>query len=226
MKPEKKALFAQKLHFIQSKLTGETKLLLVSKTRSIEEIQLYYDLGQRDFGENRVQELSEKAEALRVTCPEIRWHMIGHLQSNKLNQLFSIPHLYAVHSVDDLDLICKMLKAEQRLSHHVGLFLQYNTSMEEQKSGFESYESLKTAAQSIPDHSKLKVIGLMTMGTLRTVDFEAEALRCFKDLNTLKKRLSEDLGRKLETSMGMSQDYHIALLEHSNWIRLGTMMFQ
>ncbi len=226
MTPEKKAIFAQKLQAIQNQLPADTKLLLVSKTRSIEEIQLYYDLGQRDFGENRVQELSEKAEALKVSCPEIRWHMIGHLQSNKLNQLFSIPHLFAIHSVDDQDLLNKMLKSEQRLGHEVGIFLQFNTSKEEQKSGFEDYETLKSAAQSVPSNSKIKVLGLMTMGTLRTEAFEAEAKRCFEELNHLKIRLGLELGRKLETSMGMSQDFRIAIEERSNWIRLGTMMFQ
>lgn len=216
---------SQKLESIRSQLPAGSNLLIVSKTRSLQEIQTYYDLGHRDFGENRVQDLMEKAESLKLSCPDIRWHMIGHLQSNKINQLFSVPNLWAIHSVDDGELLEKLIKSQDRLSHPVNVFLQYNTSKEEEKSGFENYVSLKTAAASIPSDAKIKFAGLMTMGTLRTENFEDEARRCFKELNTLKDQLSADLGLKLTTSMGMSQDYKIALEEHSGWIRLGTMMF-
>lgn len=200
--------------------------MLVSKTRSLEEIQTYYDLGQRDFGENRVQELSEKAEILKERCPEIRWHMIGHLQSNKVNQLFRVPHLWAVHSVDDLELLEKILNAESRLKQELRIFLQFNTSKEEEKSGFEDYQGLKSAALKFPNECKVKLQGLMTMGTLRTEDRDKEARRCFHKLFEIKEKLMSELSLKLETSMGMSQDYQIALSEKSNWIRLGTMMFE
>jgi pyridoxal phosphate enzyme (YggS family) len=223
---EKKGLYAQKLKEIQSLLPSDSHLLIVSKTRSVEEIKIYYDLGHRDFGENRVQELSEKATLLQAECPDLRWHMIGNLQSNKLNQLFSIPHLWAIHSVNSRDLLDKMLKVESRLDHPVELFLQVNTSREEEKSGFEDYATLKSSAEAVAGSTRLKVRGLMTMGTLRTEQFEVEARRCFQELGSLKNRLSEDLGVKLETSMGMSQDYKIALEEKSHWIRLGTMMFE
>ncbi len=216
--------YRSKLSSIITHLKPGSQLLIVSKTRSIDEILAYYDLGHRDFGENRVQELLEKSQSLKETCPEIRWHMIGHLQSNKIPQLFSVHNLWAIHSVDDADLLSKLLKAEARLNHEVRLFLQYNTSREEEKSGFENYESLVVAARSMSS-SKLKLHGLMTMGTLRTEDFAFEARRCFAELNHLKLRLGHDLGLTLETSMGMSQDYQIALEENSSWIRLGTMMF-
>ena len=219
-----KEALAAKLQSIQSQLKN-SHLLIVSKTRSEAEIMAYYELGHRDFGENRVQELQEKAEHLKNQCPDIRWHMIGHLQSNKVNQLFAIPNLWAVHSVDDEELLLKLLKAEGRLLKELRVFLQYNTSKEEEKSGFENYEDLKAAAQLISATSKIKFQGLMTMGTLRTEDFSAEARRCFKELIDLKQKLSSELHLTLETSMGMSQDYQIALEEQSDWIRLGTMMF-
>jgi len=221
---EKSLLFAQKLSSIKSQL-NTSHLLIVSKTRSEEDIIEYYKLGQRDFGENRVQELLEKAENLREICPEIRWHMIGHLQSNKVNQLFTVPNLWAIHSVDDEELLQKIIKSEHRLNHEVKIFLQFNTSKEEAKSGFEDYEKLLNAAKSIPVNSKIKLQGLMTMGTLRTENFEQEAKRCFSELNQLKNKLEIDLGLKLQTSMGMSQDYQIAVEEHSDWIRIGTFMF-
>lgn len=221
-----KGMYYQKLKSVKSELPASTNLLIVSKTRSLEEIQAYYDLGHRDFGENRVQELEEKAIALKESCPEIRWHMIGHLQSNKINSLFSIPSLHAIHSVHDVELLEKLIKAEQRLSHPVKVYLQFNASHEAEKSGFETYTDLKSAAEMALTAKKLKLAGVMTMGTLRTEDFEKEAGRCFQDLRVEKEKLEAEFNIKLETSMGMSQDYKIALREGSNWVRLGTMMFE
>jgi len=220
-----KQAFQDKLAAIQSKFNKETQLLIVSKTRSEEEIKTYYDLGHRDFGENRVQELLEKAEHLKNSCPEIRWHMIGHLQTNKVNQLLSVPNLWAIHSVDREELLQKLIKASNRLSTELKIFLQFNTSKEEEKSGFEDYISLKNAALLVPKNSHLKLYGLMTMGTIRTENFEKEAKRCFQELNQLKNQLSHDLSIDLKTSMGMSQDYLMAISENSNWVRLGSILF-
>lgn len=214
-------LFSQKLSSITTQLQENSHLLIVSKTRSIDEIKTYYNLGHRDFGENRVQELLEKSEALKKDCPEIRWHMIGNLQSNKINQLFSVNQLWAIHSVDNEELVHKLLKAENKLTHSVKVFLQYNTSKEVQKAGFEDLESLKKAVDLFSPNGKIQLFGLMTMGTLRTESFENEARRCFRELATIR----DGISKNLETSMGMSQDYKIALEEKTNWIRLGTMMF-
>ena len=220
----KKNSYSQKLSGLKEEL-GNTSLLIVSKTRSIDEIKSYYELGHRDFGENRVQELSDKALVLKDECPDIRWHMIGHLQSNKLNTLFSVPNLHAIHSVHDRELVEKMIKAEDKLDHQVLIFLQFNTSHETEKSGFETYTDLRASAELLVKCSKLKLAGLMTMGTLRTENFEAEAGRCFQELVVEKEKLENEFGFPLMTSMGMSQDYKIALRENSDWVRLGTMMF-
>ena len=217
-------ILARKLANVSAEI-GSSRLLIVSKTRTIEEIRAYYDLGHRDFGENRVQELTEKAQALRDLCPELRWHMIGHLQTNKINALFSIPNLYAIHSADDRECVEKLLKSEGRLEHEVLIFLQFNASHEAEKSGFETYTELASSAELLQRAKRLKLAGLMTMGTLRTEDFEAEAGRCFQDLNVEKTKLEAELGVRLLTSMGMSQDYKSAVRERSDWIRLGTMMF-
>lgn len=223
MKP--KEFYEQKILKVRSELK-ETSLLLVSKTKSIEEIKIYYDLGQRDFGENRVQELIEKSEALKNSCPDIRWHMIGHLQTNKINQLFKIHALFAIHSVHDQHLVEKMISAENRLENPLEVFLQFNTSREDEKFGFETYTDLRSSAELLVKCSKLKFVGLMTMGTLRTDKFEEEAGRCFQDLQVEKEKLQSELGVKLKTSMGMSQDYKIAVEQKSDWVRLGTMMFE
>lgn len=223
---DRRAYLKTKLSEVKAKLRPETLLLIVSKTRPIEDIQMFYELGHRDFGENRVQELYEKSELLKKKCPDIRWHMIGHLQSNKINQLFTIENLFAIHSVHDQALLDKLMKAENRLSHQVEIYLQYNTSKEEEKSGFETYTELKSAAECALRSRSLKLSGVMTMGTLRTENFEAEAGRCFQDLVVEKNKLEAELNIKLKTSMGMSQDYQIALREGTDCVRLGTMMFQ
>ncbi len=223
---DRKAFLARKLSETSSRLKPGVTLLIVSKTRPIEDIQMYYELGVRDFGENRVQELFEKSELLKTKCPKIRWHMIGNLQSNKINQLFSIESLFAIHSVHDQELLDKLMKAEHRLSHTVEIYLQFNTSKESEKSGFETYHELESAAETALKARNLTLVGLMTMGTVRTEHFEAEAGRCFQDLVVEKEKLEAELEIKLKTSMGMSQDFEIAMREGTDCIRLGTMMFQ
>ncbi len=219
-----KELFQQKLKAVKSELK-DSALLIVSKTRSIDEIKTYYELGHRDFGENRVQELAEKAEELKTACPDIRWHMIGHLQSNKLNALLKVHNLFAIHSVHDRHLVDKLIAAEDKLDHEVQIYLQFNTSKEEEKSGFDIYTDLLTSAELLVKCKKLKLTGLMTMGTLRTDNFERDAGQCFQILQVEKDKLQTELNIPLKTSMGMSQDYKIAVREKSDMVRLGTMMF-
>lgn len=218
--------FQDKLAALKTELKGQAQLLIVTKHRTPEEIQAYYDLGHRDFGENRVQELAEKAQLLKDRCPEMRWHMIGGLQSNKINQLFAVPGLVAIHSVHNEELLQKLLRAQNRLTSPLEVFLQVKTSDEEEKSGFESFEDLLKAARSFQGSKQLRLTGLMTMGKIRTDDFATDARACFKRLNAIKAQLEKTLGCKLVTSMGMSQDYRIALEEGSHWIRLGTTMFE
>lgn len=223
---DRKAFLSRKLSEVQAKLRPGVEFVIVSKTRPLEDIELYYQLGHRDFGENRVQELYEKSELLKTKCPKIRWHMIGHLQSNKINQLFTIENLVAIHSVHSEELLDKLLKAQHRLSHEVEIYLQFNTSKEAEKSGFETYTDLRTAADFALKGRNLRLAGLMTMGTLRTENFEAEAGRCFQELVVEKNKLEAEFGVKFRTSMGMSQDYEIALREGTDCIRLGTVMFE
>ena len=226
MSPDLQNDFFSRLTQVKSILKDRSQLVIVSKNRTAEEIKSYYDLGQRDFGENKVQELHDKSLKLLENCPDIRWHMIGHLQSNKINQLFSIPKLWAIHSVDSIELLIKMIHAESRLLSHVNIFLQLKTSKEVEKYGFESLQDLDLAILEIQKSQRLKIYGLMTMGVVRTDQFEQEARRCFQDLNRIKEILSNKYKLSLNSSMGMSQDYLIALEENSNWIRLGTMMFE
>lgn len=207
---------------ILSELSGKAKLLAVTKTVTSDTIRELYSLGQRDFGENRVKDLEIKANELK-DLTDIRWHFIGNLQRKKVKDLFSIPNLYAIHSIDSQKLIDELIKRQDELTHDLKLFIQVNTSHEEQKSGFENINEITQALTTLSKSAKLKAIGLMTMATIRTQDQEAEALRCFKDLNQLK----EDLGvQSLELSIGMSQDYQIALKVGTDWVRIGSLLYK
>lgn len=208
-------------HQVMDDLKGsKARLLVVSKTQSIDDIKILYGLGQRDFGENRVQELEEKALALALECPDIQWHMIGNLQTNKVPKLSKIPNLVAIHSVDREELLLKLMKEFEGHKPIVGLFLQINTSHEEEKSGFEQSDNLAALLKLFKGANPI-CQGLMTMGTIRTEDIAGEARRCFSELH----KLRDQLNPKLELSMGMSGDYQIALEFESDWVRVGSRIF-
>ena len=217
--------FQEHLNRVLLDFSPRQQLLIVSKTRTLDEIKAYYDIGHRQFGENRVQELLLKSNELKASCPEIKWHMIGHLQSNKVKDLFKVHHLESIHSVDSVHLLDELIKNEHRLNQRVGIFLQFNTSREEEKSGFESRSELDVAIARFKNCEHLYLQGLMTMGALRVDDQMKSAEACFHQLSDLKDELDQKWGLDLQLSMGMSQDYKIALAVGANWVRLGTMMF-
>lgn len=151
--------------------------------------------------------------------------MIGHLQSNKLNMLLKVPNLVSIHSIDRMSLLDKLLV--NRHTHKIGLFLQFNTSKEVEKSGFESYKELKEAALKIVDSdSNFYLQGLMTMGKIRSENFEEDARKCFSQLAKFRDDLEKDLEvSELELSMGMSSDFYQALEYNTSWIRIGSGIF-
>lgn len=218
--------FSEHYQKVLQDFSPEQNLLIVSKTRTLEEIQAYYDLGQRHFAENRVAELLAKAAALKNTCPEISWHMIGNLQSNKVKDLFKVNHLFAIHSVDRISLLKELLKHEGELDHDLHLFLQFNTSGEIEKSGFTDLAELENGLPLIEASAHLKLRGLMTMAPLRVEDQLLGAQSSFMRLSAVRDELGKKYSLKLELSMGMSQDYLLALQCGSHWLRLGTMMFE
>lgn len=166
-----------------------------------------------------MQELADKASELQRICPEIRWHFIGSLQSNKINNLLKVPNLVSIHSIDSIKLLNKLLN--KKIDTKVGVFLQVNTSGEMEKSGFEDFSQLQSAVESMKSEC-FYLQGLMTIGKIRTDNFENDAKACFLRLNEYKDRLNID---NLELSMGMSSDYKIAIAMGSNWIRIGSGIF-
>ncbi len=205
-------------------------LIHVTKTRPISDIEVAYDLGIRDFGENRVDELKEKSEHFsNMGIQDIRWHFIGKLQSNKINRLLRTPGLYAIHSIDSLKLLRNLFERKDNLStDELLFFVQVNTSEEEEKSGVSSWDELASLANfySGQEASRLVWHGLMTMSKLRTDDFEADARSCFSGLVSFKDRLAKDFDLKdLRLSMGMSNDFKMALEYDTDYLRLGSLIY-
>ena len=191
----------------------------VSKTKPIEDIEKIYKLGHKDFGENKVQELIEKQQKLPK---DIRWHMIGHLQTNKVKKVVPISCL--IHSVDSLKLIEIINKESKKLNKVISCLLQVNISGEDSKYGL-SAENLKSLVNNnlTNEYKNVQFMGLMGMASFSN---DTDLIkRQFKKL----KQLFEDSKEKINDfrilSMGMSNDYKIALEEGSNMIRIGSKIF-
>lgn len=200
---------------------NSVKLVAVSKYQPIEALRAVYEQGGRDFGESRVQEWLEKKEG----CPQdVRWHFIGTLQKNKVNKIVGKTHL--IHSVDSLELAQKISQAtlERQLAPS-SILLQVNTSAEPQKHGL-SCEQWVEKWEEILELSGVAVKGLMTMAPL-TQD-EALISSCFAKLRCFREELQRRAGgaaQMKELSMGMSQDYLLAIQEGATLLRIGRALF-
>ena len=212
---------------------GKARLVAVTKYSPLEDLFLAYEIGQRDFGENRVKDLELKAQAFfEKGFHDVRWHFIGNLQSNKLNQLLKIKNLYSIHSIDTLKLLKKLYEKNHQLSKgkELSFFLQIKTSDEEEKSGFGSLDDVYEALRFIEEREKEKTspsfLGFMTMGKVRTENFEQDAAQSFESLVKLRDSVLNDFHFKdLKLSMGMSKDYKIALAHGSDFVRVGSALF-
>jgi len=192
-------------------------LIAVSKTKPISLIQEVYATGQRDFGENKVQELVEKHEALPY---DIRWHMIGHLQRNKVKYIAPFVHL--IHGVDSLRLLNEINKQGAKINRCIPVLLQVHISQEDTKFGFDSNE-LKEAINECKVLEWIKPCGLMGMATF-TSDLE-QVRREFQGLKGLFDEYQSNFGENPTLSMGMSGDYKVAIDQGSTMIRIGSSLF-
>lgn len=190
----------------------DAKLIAVSKTRTVEEILEAYNVGIRDFGENHVQELVKK----RVLLPkDIRWHMIGRLQTNKVKDLLK-DSVYLIHSVDSIKLAKEINK---RSSIKQDILLEVNIGEEESKYGFKpSFDELKKVLDEIKELENINVVGLMCVAP--NTDNPINNKKYFDKLRILNAKL----GLKV-LSMGMSNDYDVAIKCGSTYIRVGTKIF-
>jgi len=199
----------------------EIKLIAVSKTHPSELIAEAFQAGQVCFGENRVQEASEKIE--RLQNPGIEWHLIGHLQKNKAR--FCPGRFDWIHSVDSQELLELLEKQCALQRQSIQILLQANLSQEDSKSGVSDYDNLCRLLEKAQDCQWLSCRGLMTMAA--ATDDANEIRRTFAQLRTWLEKLRNEfnLTTFTELSMGMSSDYRIAIAEGATMIRLGTALF-
>lgn len=205
---------------IKNSLPNELCLVAVSKTHPVEAIKKLYDIGVRDFGENKVQELSQKVPLMPS---DTRWHMIGHLQRNKVKQVLPLVHL--IHSVDSPRLYRELLKESEKQQTEVGILFQIHIAQEESKYGF-SPEAFREFIQKevLFDHPYIKPRGLMGMASLTEDNARVESEFAF--LKQLFEETKPQAGSEWkELSMGMSQDYGIALAQGSTMLRIGSQIF-
>ncbi|MFO7826557.1 MAG: YggS family pyridoxal phosphate-dependent enzyme [Cyclobacterium sp.] len=204
------------------KSTG-CRLVAVSKTKPVSDLEEAYAAGIRDFGENKVQELVEKADQLPG---DIRWHMIGHLQRNKVKYI--APFIHLIHSVDSLRLLKQIDKEGKKIERVISCLLQVHIAKEETKYGWDEKELMDFLyGEEIKGMKNIQIVGLMGMATL--TDNSETIRKEFKDLHRLFTQLkSQPLPEQVqlsELSMGMSGDYLIAQEEGSTMVRIGSAIF-
>ncbi len=190
----------------------------VSKTKPKEDIEKIYNLGHRDFGENKVQELEYKYNNLPL---DINWHMIGHLQSNKVRKV--IPIVSLIHSVDSLKLLKVINKESKKFDKVTNCLIQVNISKESSKYGFKESELGFLNQESMSEYQNIKFKGLMGMASF--TDNESIIKNEFNNLKNIYNNIRKEIDDFNILSMGMSNDYKIAIESGSNMIRVGSKIF-
>ncbi|XP_053657850.1 pyridoxal phosphate homeostasis protein [Anopheles marshallii] len=231
----------QKIEETYSKRSGLSNapkplLVAVSKTKPIELILDAYSVGQRDFGENYVQELVEKASDARILehCQDIRWHFIGHLQSNKINKVLNLPNLHMIQTVHSIKLAEGLNKAWEKLKADnaekqpkLNVLVQINTSGEDEKNGVQPEDAVGLFRYVLDKCPNLNCEGVMTIGRFGH-DYTAgpnpdfgTLMKCHQDICSTFERDPADL----QVSMGMSDDFVQAIEAGSTIVRVGSSIF-
>lgn len=234
-------LFADRLATIQTQIAAaairsgrreeEITLIGVSKTWPTEDLRAAYEAGLRHFGENRAHELNEKAQALAADCPDIVWHFIGHLQTRQSQPIADQAHLF--HAADRGKIIGRLGRQLESNGRQLDQLLEVNVSGEESKGGFrchnwqndlEQQKAILTAAEQTVQQSNLTLKGLMTMAPWTAN--EAEIRQVFSQTRALRDWLEQKLNLRLPVlSMGMSNDFEIAIEEGATHVRVGRAIF-
>jgi len=216
-------MIAENLARIKNTIPKNVCLVAVSKTKPISELLIAYNTGQRDFGENKVQELCEK----QVIMPkDICWHLIGHLQTNKVKYIAPFVHL--IHSVDSLKLLLEINKQAQKNNRIISILLQFHIAQEETKFGLDRDEAMVILySEEYKKCKNIKIIGIMGMASfVEEVDqirTEFKSLKAHFDF--LKQNYFKSENYFSEISMGMSGDFQIAIEEGSTLVRVGSSIF-
>ena len=212
-------MIQENLQNIKATLPKNVTLVAVSKTKPVEDLQEAYNAGQRIFGENRIQEMAEKYELLPK---DIKWHMIGHLQSNKVKYMAHFVNL--IHGVDKFSTLKEINKQAKKHDRVIHCLLQAKIAEEDSKFGlsFDEIENI-LASEKLKDLVNIKIVGLMGMAT-----FTDDKQQLYKEFSTLKNlfdKLKTDNQNLKTLSMGMSGDYQIAIENGSTMIRVGSSIF-
>lgn len=209
-------------HFIENEIPSNVKLIAVSKTKPVETILEAYQSGHKIFGENKVQELVDKYEKLPK---DIEWHMIGHMQSNKVKYI--APFVKLIHGVDSFKLLKIINKEAEKNNRVIDCLLQFHIAKEETKFGLDLVEVQGfMESDKFKDLKNINLVGVMGMATF--TENEEQIRSEFKELvyifNQLKSNYFSEESFK-EISMGMSGDYKIAIEEGATMVRIGSLLF-
>jgi pyridoxal phosphate enzyme (YggS family) len=203
----------------KTELPETVKLVAISKTKPNEDILEAYRAGQRIFGENKIQEMTDKQEHLPK---DIEWHMVGHVQRNKVK--YMAPFVSLIHAVDSLKLLKEINKQAKKHERKIRCLLQIKIAEEDSKFGISKEEAREIlASEAYAKMENVKIIGLMGMATF--TDDEAQVRKEFSFLKTVFDEFKQDFPKLSELSMGMSGDYQIAIDCGSTMVRIGSSIF-
>ncbi len=210
---------AENLIKIKNSLPEDVTLVAVSKTKPVAEIMEAYNAGQRIFGENKIQEMTEKWNALPK---DIKWHMIGHVQRNKVK--YMAPYVSLVHGVDSFKLLKEINKQAKNVNRKIDCLLQVHIAEEETKFGLDQSELNEIiTSKNLGELLNVRVLGLMGMATF--TEDNNQIRKEFRYLKSLFNKSKNIIPEVSILSMGMSGDYKIAVEEGSNMVRIGSSIF-
>lgn len=216
-------MIAEALHKIKEEIPAEVTLVAVSKTKPVSDLQIAYDAGQRIFGENKVQEMVDKFEALPK---DIEWHFIGHLQSNKVK--YMAPFVSMIHAVDSIKLLEEIDKQAKKNDRVISCLLQFHIADESTKFGLDLREAQDIlSSNEFVEMQNISIVGVMGMATF-TDDTEQirDEFRTLENyFHVLKSHFFKFNPAFEHISMGMSGDYQLAIEEGSTMIRVGSSIF-
>ena len=209
----------QNIEELKSKIPPEVTLLAVSKTKPLEDLEEAYKAGMRDFGENKVQEMAKKAENFH---DDVRWHFIGHLQSNKVKYL--VENVYLIHSLSSISLLNEIEKSFGKANKIANTLIQINIGREESKSGILE-ENLYELIEAIEKCNFVSVKGIMVIIPIGDEESNREYFRKTRKIfDELKEKKYKNISMNI-LSMGMTHDFMTAIEEGSNLVRVGTGIF-
>ena len=216
-------MIQENLNIVRATVPSNVTLIAVSKTKPVSDLQEAYDAGQRIFGENKALEMRDKHQVLP---DDIKWHFIGHLQTNKIKYI--APFVTLIHAIDSLSLLEAVNKEAVKNNRVIDCLLQFHIAQEDTKFGLDIEEAKALLeSDSFKDLKNVNIVGVMGMATF--TDDAAQVRNEFKNLknifDTLKENYFADKDSFKEISMGMSDDYPIAIEEGATMVRVGSKIF-